>query len=373
MAQTNIVATEGNNNMPDDRNKFPFQTHLATGTHLVVKLEVLLQGWSGTTSYELFINFGKIFERKCWNMLLESKCLFSLLSQLSLIHSFRFSFDFPQSLKRESSLFHMASSEPFAHNSGTLRTYKVEFSLALSLVYHSTKPLPIMSPKRRSIKQWFPNHSRACRTQDCEERGMFPENSASHLSPVLWWDQLLSQGPSGQAGPFSAKRKSFLLCESIYKLKFREEFLGSPEGQAGSVEWWFNMCSPGKSGIKPEKNKWEASVSRWVAWGVQVGTPLGQTDTPKRRSRFHEPCSKQAKLSENRMGTSPWWEVFTTSLPGRPVIATWACSQGSSCLHSSRVAGKADHIKCQQESHHGTNQGIRAEFLLFRPSLRLQG
>lgn len=286
MAQTNIVATEGNNNMPDDRNKFPFQTHLATGTHLVVKLEVLLQGWSGTTSYELFINFGKIFERKCWNMLLESKCLFSLLSQLSLIHSFRFSFDFPQSLKRESSLFHMASSEPFAHNSGTLRTYKVEFSLALSLVHHSTKPLPIMSPKRRSIKQWFPNHSRACRTQDCEERGMFPENSASHLSPVLWWDQLLSQGPSGQAGPFSAKRKSFLLCESIYKLKFREEFLGSPEGQAGSVEWWFNMCSLVSQGSNqkrisgkqvwvggwPGEYRWELLWDRQIPQNAEAGS-----------------------------------------------------------------------------------------------------
>lgn len=145
MAQTNIVATEGNNNMPDDRNKFPFQTHLATGTHSVLKLEVLLQGWSGTASWELFINFGKIFERKCWNMLLESKCLFSLLSQLSLIHSFHFSFDFPRSLKRENLFFHMASSKPFAHNGETFWTYKMEFSLAPSLVLRGTKPLPITS------------------------------------------------------------------------------------------------------------------------------------------------------------------------------------------------------------------------------------
>lgn len=218
-------------------------------------------------------------------MLLESKCLFSLLSQLSLIHSFHFSFDFPQSLKRESLFFHMASSKPFAHNGETLRTYKMEFSLALSPLLHSTKPLPIMSASRRCIKQKFPNHNRARPTQDCEEGGMFPGNSASSFgsSPVLRWDQLLSQGPSGQAGPLPAKMKSFLLCESIYKLKFREELLGSPEGQAGSVEWWFSTCSPGKSGMKPEKNKWGASVGRWVAWGVQVGAPLGQTDTEKQK------------------------------------------------------------------------------------------
>lgn len=192
-------------------------------------------------------------------MRLESKCLFSLLSQLSLIHSFHFSFDFPQSLKRESLFFHMASSKPFAQNGETLWTYKMGFSLALSLVLFGTKPLPIMSASRRCIKQRFPNRSRACPTQDCEEGGMFPGNSASSFgpSPVLWWDRLLSQGPRGQAGPLPAKMKRFWLCESIYKLKFREELVGNPEGQACSVEWWFSMCSPGKSGIKPEKNKWE--------------------------------------------------------------------------------------------------------------------
>lgn len=313
MAQTNIVATEGDNNTPDDRNKFPFQTHLATGTHSVIKLEVLLQGWSGTASSELFINFGKIFKRKCWNMRLESKCLFSLLSQLSLIHSFHFSFDFPQSLKRESLFFHMASSKPFGQNGETLWTYKIEFSFAPSLGRCGTKPVPIMSASRRCIKQRFPNRSRACRTQNCEEEGMFPGNSASSLgpSPVLWWDQLLSQVPNGWAGPLPAKMKSFWLCESIYKLKLRGELVGSQRAKRAQLSGGSacaHLVSQGSnqkrvSGKQAWAGGWPGEYRWELLWDRQI---------PKSRSRFHEPCSKQVKLSENHMGTSPWWQTFTT-------------------------------------------------------------
>lgn len=154
----------------------------------------------------------------------------------------------------------------------------VLFSLALGLVFCRTKAQPKHVPlcKTKSL--------RILKKGGCSREPVLPRSpmvQPSAESGLQW-----ARTCRGRAGASPCQVEVVLALSTSCKLIFRKEaskLVGCPEVPVGSVELGINKCSSRRSGVKPEKKQCEASVGRGDSPGVQVGTPLGQSDREKQK------------------------------------------------------------------------------------------